>query len=357
MKALILCAGKGTRLRPLTFTNAKPLIPIANKPTIVYSLEMIKEAGITEVGIVVNPDNKRDFEETLGNGSQLGLEITYIVQKEPKGLAHAVAISEEFLKDDEFLMYLGDNLVTVDLGKFVKEFNAQNMDSFILLTPVEEPSRFGIAVMQDGKVVKVVEKPKDPPSNLAIIGVYIFKPVIFEAIKNIKPSWRGELEITDAIQWLLEKDKNVGAHIVYGWWKDTGKPEDLIEANRKVLEQLKESVNEGIIYENSSVQGNVVIGKGSRVLNSVLRGPIIIGENVLISNAYVGPYTSLGNNVTIENAELENSIILDGATVAHLETRLDSSVVGANATVINSDRKPRTIRLVVGDYSKIEIPK
>ncbi|WP_129409387.1 glucose-1-phosphate thymidylyltransferase [Marinitoga lauensis] len=357
MKALILCAGKGTRLRPLTFTNAKPLIPIANKPTIVYSLEMIKEAGINEVGIVVNPDNKKDFEETLGNGSQLGLEITYIVQEEPKGLAHAVAISEEFLKDEEFLMYLGDNLVTVDLGKFVREFNNKNMDSFILLTPVEDPSRFGIAIIDDGQVRKVVEKPKEPPSNLAIIGVYIFKPIIFEAIKNIKPSWRGELEITDAIQWLLENEKNVGAHIVYGWWKDTGKPEDLIEANRKVLEQLKESSNEGIIYENSTVHGNVIIGKGTRILNSVIRGPIIIGENVLISDAYIGPYTSIGSNVTIENAEIENSIILDRATIANLDTRLDSSVIGANATVVHSERKPKTIKLVVGDYSKIEIPK
>ncbi|GAB6188475.1 glucose-1-phosphate thymidylyltransferase [Marinitoga arctica] len=357
MKALILCAGKGTRLRPLTFTNAKPLIPIANKPTIVYSLEVIKEAGINEVGIVVNPDNKKDFEETLGNGSQLGLEITYIVQEEPKGLAHAVAISEEFLKEEEFLMYLGDNLVTVDLGKFVKDFNSQNMDSFILLTPVEDPSRFGIAVLKDDKVVKVIEKPKNPPSNLAIIGVYIFKPIIFEAIKNIKPSWRGELEITDAIQWLLENNKNVGAHIVYGWWKDTGKPQDLIEANRKILEQLKESINEGIVYENSTVQGNVVIGKGSRILNSVIRGPIIIGENVLVSDSYIGPYTSLGNNVTIESAEVENSIVLDNATIANLETRLDSSVIGANATVIHSDGKPKTIKLIVGDYSKIEIPR
>ncbi|AEX86260.1 glucose-1-phosphate thymidylyltransferase [Marinitoga sp. 1135] len=357
MKALILCAGKGTRLRPLTFTNAKPLIPIANKPTIVYSLEMIKEAGITEVGIVVNPDNKKDFEATLGTGEQLGLNITYIVQEEPKGLAHAVAISEDFLKDDEFLMYLGDNLVTVDLKKFVEEFNNENMDSFILLTPVEDPSRFGIAVLKDNKVIKVVEKPKDPPSDLAIIGVYIFKPVVFEAIKNIKPSWRGELEITDAIQWLLDNEKNVGAHIIYGWWKDTGKPEDLIEANRKILEQLKDSRNEGIVYENSSIHGNVVIGKGARILNSVLRGPIIIGDNVLISDSYIGPYTSIGTGVTIENAEIENSIILDNATIAHLETRLDSSIIGANATVVHSDRKPKTIRLVVGDYSKIEIPR
>ncbi|KLO23415.1 glucose-1-phosphate thymidylyltransferase [Marinitoga sp. 1197] len=357
MKALILCAGKGTRLRPLTFTNAKPLIPIANKPTIVYSLEMIKEAGINDVGIVVNPDNKSDFETTLGDGSSLGLNITYIVQEEPKGLAHAVAISEEFLKDEEFLMYLGDNLVTVDLGKFIKEFDNNDMDSFILLTPVEDPSRFGIAVLKDNKVIRVVEKPKDPPSNLAIIGVYIFKPIVFEAIKNIKPSWRGELEITDAIQWLLENNKNVGAHIVYGWWKDTGKPEDLIEANRKILEQLKESKNEGIVYENSSIHGNVIIGKNSRILNSVIRGPVIIGDNVLISDSYVGPYTSIGGNVTIENAELENSIILDKATIAHLETRLDSSIIGANATVISSDSKPKSIKLVIGDYSKIEIPR
>jgi len=357
MKAIVLCAGKGTRLRPLTFTNAKPLIPIANKPTIMYSLEKIKAAGITEIGIIVNPDNKKDFENVLGNGHEIGMEISYIVQENPKGLAHAVAISEEFIGDDDFLMYLGNNLVNTDLEGFIHEFKNQKHDSFVLLTPVEVPTRCGIAVMDDSKIVNVVEKPKDPPSNLAIIGVYIFNSSVFEAIKNITPSWRGELEITDAIQWLISNNKNVGAHVIYGWWKDTGKPEDLIEANRTILEKIKSKSIEGNVYENSTVRGNVVLGKGSKIVDSIIRGPAIIGENTTISNAYIGPYTSIGKEVNIEDSEIENSIILDGASITSIHPRIDYSIIGANANIMSMKKKPKSMRLVIGDYGKIEIPK
>jgi len=357
MKAIVLCAGKGTRLRPLTFTNAKPLIPVANKPTIMYSLEMIKNAGIVDVGIIVNPDNKKDFEAALGDGSRIGLNLSYHVQAEQKGLAHAASIAQEFIGEDTFLMYLGDNMITVDLGKFIKDFEEKNLDSSILLTPVEDPSRFGIAVMEEDKVVRVVEKPKEPPSNLAIVGVYIFKPMVFEGIKDLKPSARGEYEITDAIQWMISSGKTVGAKIIKEWWKDTGKPEDLIEANRVILETFKTSFIEGNVYENSVVNGNVHIGKNSKIMGSIVRGPVIIGENCTITNAFIGPYTSVGNGANIEESEIENSIILDNARISNLKSRIDSSIIGAYAKITSIERKPNSIRFVIGDYGNVEIPK
>lgn len=357
MKALILCAGKGTRLRPLTFTNAKPLIPIANKPTIMYSLEKIRDAGVTEIGLVVNSENIEDFKNVLGDGSQLGVNLSYIIQEHPKGLAHAVKVSKEFLDDDDFIMYLGDNLINFDLKNFIDQFKQGNYESFILLTSVDNPSQFGIAVMEDSKVTKVVEKPKDAPSNLAIIGVYIFTPKVFEAIENIQPSWRGELEITDAIQWLIDNSNNVGAHIVEGWWKDTGKPEDLIEANRTILSTLKEQKIEGEIRSDSSVQGMVHIGKNTKIMNSIVRGPVIIGENVTISNAYIGPYTSIGDSAHINSSEIENSIILSYANISNVYIRIESSIIGENSKIFSTERKPYSLKLVIGDYSNIQIPK
>ncbi|POZ90030.1 glucose-1-phosphate thymidylyltransferase [Petrotoga sp. SL27] len=357
MKALILCAGKGTRLRPLTFTNAKPLIPIANKPTIMYSLEKIRDAGVTEIGLVVNSENIEDFKKVLGDGSQLGIKLSYIIQEHPKGLAHAVKVSKDFLDNDDFIMYLGDNLVNFDLKNFIDQFKQGNYESFILLTSVDNPSQFGIAVMEDSKVTKVVEKPKDAPSNLAIIGVYIFTPKVFEAIQNIQPSWRGELEITDAIQWLIDNSKNVGAHIVEGWWKDTGKPEDLIEANRTILSTLKEQKIEGEIRSDSSVQGMVHIGKNTKIMNSIIRGPVIIGEDVTISNAYIGPYTSIGDSAYINSSEIENSIILSYANISNVYIRIESSIIGENSKIYSTERKPYSLKLVIGDYSNIQIPK
>ncbi len=357
MKALILCAGKGTRLRPLTFTNAKPLIPIANKPTIMYSLEKIRDAGVTEMGLVVNSENIEDFKKVLGDGSQLGIKLSYIIQEHPKGLAHAVKVSRGFLDNDDFIMYLGDNLINFDLKNFIDQFKQGNYESFILLTSVDNPSQFGIAVMEDSKVTKVVEKPKDAPSNLAIIGVYIFTPKVFEAIENIQPSWRGELEITDAIQWLIDNSNNVGAHIVEGWWKDTGKPEDLIEANRTILSSLKEQKIEGEVRSDSSVQGMVHIGKNTKIMNSIVRGPVIIGENVTISNAYIGPYTSIGDSAYVNSSEIENSIILSYANISNVYIRIESSIIGENSKIYSTERKPYSLKLVIGDYSNIQIPK
>ncbi len=355
MKAIILCAGKGTRLRPLTFTNAKQLIPVANKPVILYSIEKILAAGISEIGIIVNPENVSAFKETLGDGSDFGVHLTYIVQEEPKGLAHAVKLSEDFIGDDKFLMYLGDNMIQEDLSKFVNDFSKSDLNASILLTPVEDPSRFGIAIVDSGAIVKVVEKPKNPPSNLAIIGVYLFDHFIFEGIDNIQPSWRGELEITDAIQYLIDHDHKVQGHVVYGWWKDAGRPRDLIEANRRVLANVKNSRNLGTIDGGTSLEGPVVVEKGAEIVDSIIRGPTIIGEGALIINSYLGPYTSIGPKVTIENSEIENSILLENSTVRNVSVRIDSSIVGRNVTISNMEAKPKVHNLVVGDYSLIKL--
>ncbi len=355
MKAIVLCAGKGTRLRPLTHTTAKHLIPVANKPVLYYSLETIKSTGINEVGLIVNPQNAQVFQEVLGDGTSFGLKIEYIVQEEPRGLAHAVWVAKDFLGDEDFLMYLGDNLIMEDLRPFVEEFTENGLDASILLTPVEDPTRFGVAVMEGNRIVRVVEKPKHPPSNLAIVGVYLFKSVIFEGIKNIKPSWRGELEITDAIGWLIENGYNVKGHIIYGWWKDTGKPQDLLEANRKILETMRGVQVLGRVDEVSEIQGKVNIGEGSVIVNSMVRGPVVIGNNVVIKNSYIGPYTSIGDSVTVESCEIENSIIMEESTLMDIDTRIDSSIFGKKVKLVRSQRKPKTIKLVVGDFSSLEL--
>ncbi len=356
VKAIILCAGRGTRLRPLTFTSAKQLIPVANKPVILYSIEKIHKAGITDIAMIVNPDNIKDFQEVLGDGHDFGVHLSYIVQKEPKGLAHAVSLTEEFIDGDDFLMYLGDNLIQEDLSKFVDDFRKAHADASILLTPVEDPTRFGIAIMEGEKVTRVVEKPKTPPSNLAIIGVYMFSSKIFEGVKSIKPSWRGELEITDAIQYLIDNNGNVQGHVVYGWWKDTGRPTDLLEANRRVLSEIKTSqvltqLNDG----NYKIEGPVVIEKGVTISNTLIRGPVIIGKGASIINSYVGPYTSIGPNVTIENSEVENSIFMENSTIRDVDVRIDASIVGKNAMISSIKIKPRVHNLVVGDYSTIRL--
>ncbi len=354
MKAIILCAGKGTRLRPLTFTSAKQLIPVANKPVILYSIEKIKEVGISDIGMIVNIENISAFQEALGDGSDFGVKLSYIVQSDPKGLAHAVGTAKEFLNGDSFLMYLGDNLIQEDLSKFVKDFQEKHLNASILLTPVDEPSRFGVAVVEGDFITKVVEKPQNPPSNLAIIGVYLFDSSIFNGISNIKPSWRGELEITDAIQYLIENKYKVQGHVIYGWWKDTGRPEDLLEANRRILENIRHSRKNGTINGNSKIEGHVIIEQGAEIVNSIMRGPIIIDEGAVIINSYIGPYTSIGPKVTVENAEIENSILLENAIVRDVDVRIDASIIGKNAVVSNIERKPKVHNLVIGDYSSIK---
>ena len=355
MKAIILCAGKGTRLRPLTFTSAKQLIPVANKPVILYSIEKIKEAGINEIGMIVNTENIQAFQETLGDGSDFGIKLSYIIQVDPKGLAHAVSTAKDFLDGEPFLMYLGDNLIQENLVTFVKDFEREKLNASILLTPVDDPSRFGVAVVNGNTISKVVEKPQNPPSNLAIIGVYIFDSSIFDGIANIKPSWRGEYEITDAIQYLIEHNYKVQGHIIYGWWKDTGRPEDLLEANRRILENVKHSKKMGIINGGTKIEGHILIEEGVEIVNSVIRGPVSIDRNSTIINSYIGPYTSIGKNVIIENAEVENSILLENAVVRNLGVRIDASIIGKNANVSSIDKKPKVHNFIIGDYSSIKL--
>jgi len=335
MKGLVLSGGKGTRLRPITHTSAKQLVPVANKPILFYGLEAIAESGIKEVGIVVG-DTKNEIKSAVGDGSKFGLKVTYIEQEAPLGLAHAVKISQSFLKDDEFVMYLGE-----------KKPNSQ-----ILLAKVTNPQHFGVAELEDGRIINLVEKPKQPKSDLALVGVYMFDKNIFEAVNVIKPSLRGELEITDAIQYLVDKKYNVLPHIITGWWKDTGKLEDMLEANRIILDTL-ESKNLGKV-ENSSIEGKVILQKNAEIKNSTIRGPVIIGENCRISNSYIGPFTSVYFNTVIENSEIEHSIVLENSKIKEVK-RIEDSLIGQNVEILKSEKKPHAYRIMVGDSSRIEI--
>ncbi|MGB9790829.1 MAG: glucose-1-phosphate thymidylyltransferase [Thermotoga caldifontis] len=355
MKGLVLCAGKGTRLRPLTYTTAKHLIPIANRPVILYTLEFMKNAGVTDVAIVVSPENEVLFRETLQDGSHFGMHIEYIVQPQPKGIAHAVYISREFLDDEPFLLVLGDNLVFEDISGVVKSFESEKVDGYILLARVKDPRAYGVAVVENQRVVHVEEKPKEPKSDLAIVGVYLFRPIIFHAIENIKPSWRGELEITDAIGYLVEKGYSVKAHTIQGWWKDTGKPEDLLEANRRILDTIEDGQCAGKIDETTTIQGRVCVGKGSIIVGSLIRGPVVIGEDCKIVNSYVGPYTSIGNRVALENCEVENSILMDESKISNLSGRIDSSLIGKGVRISQNGRLPKAMKFVVGDLSSLEL--
>jgi glucose-1-phosphate thymidylyltransferase len=355
MKGLILSGGFGTRLRPLTYTGAKQLIPIANKPIIYYGIEALAAVGINEIGIVVG-DTGQEVRDIVGNGDKWKVKIEYIPQDAPLGLAHAIKISRDFIGDDPFVMYLGDNILKDNLSHLVKQFQKNQPNALILLTEVTNPQEFGVAVVDDkGAVKKLIEKPKDPPSNLALVGIYLFDKEIFKAIENIKPSWRNELEITDAIQWLLDKNCQVESQTVEGWWKDTGKPEDIIDANLLILEDIEAS-NQGKVVD-SSINGRVRIEKGALIEKSTIRGPAIIGEKARIIRAYVGPFSSIGNNVRIENSEVECSVIMDGAIVCNLERRIDRSILGKNVVIEQLDESPRTHKFILGDQSYVEIKK
>lgn len=353
MKGLVLSGGTGTRLRPITHTSAKQLIPIANKPVLFYVLEQIKEAGIKEVGIVVG-ETKKEVMEAVGDGSRFGLKTTYIEQEAPLGLAHAVKISRDFLKDEDFVMFLGDNLVKDGIKKFVDEFKAEKPNSLILLARVPEPQRFGVAELSDGKVIRLVEKPRIPPSDLALVGVYLFDKNIFKAVDNIKPSFRGELEITDAIQYLIDKGFEVKPHIIDGWWKDTGKLEDILEANRIMLSEIKRKIK-GKVDSESEIVGEVIIEKGAEVIRSTVRGPAIIGENSRIEDSFIGPFTSIYYETYIIKSEVEHSVILEKVKLNGV-TRLEDSLIGRAVTISKSPRRPKAFRFLVGDQSNIEIP-
>jgi glucose-1-phosphate thymidylyltransferase len=353
MKGLILSGGKGTRLYPLTYTRAKQMIPVANKPVLLRVIEAIREAGVEEIGIVVG-QTAPEIEAALGDGSQWGVKLTYIPQDSPDGLAHAVKISQDFLQGDSFVMFLGDNVIQGGISKLIRDFADNDWNSQIVLKEVDNPQSFGVAKLKDdGGIEYLVEKPKDPPSNLALVGIYMFDPAIFEAVNSIKPSARGELEITDAIQWLIDKGYSVYPHVHKGWWIDTGKPIDMLEANSHVLEEITPSIDDSATIENSDVDSRVTVQAGAKIINSVVRGPTIIGENTVIENSYVGPFTSIYHNVTVANCEIERSIILENSRVMNIGQIMRDSMIGRNANVQRGEAKPSGLKMNLGDHSNI----
>lgn len=353
LKGLILSGGKGTRLRPITHTSAKQLVPVANKPVLFYGIEAMAHAGITEIGIIIAPETGDEIREAAGDGSQFGVAITYIPQSAPLGLAHAVLTAEEFLGDSAFVMYLGDNLLQGGIDELVADFKANEPDAMILLTPVPDPEHYGVAELEDGRVVALAEKPLEPKTDLALVGVYLFTPLIHEAAKAIEPSARGELEITDAIQWMVDQGKRIDPHIVQGWWKDTGRVADMLEANRLVLDTLERRIEGEII--DSEVEGRVVIEAGAVVTRARVLGPAIIGARARLSDCYIGPYTAIAEDCVVQGAEVEYSILLAGSSVRNLDGRMEASLLGKDAGILRGDRQPRAHRFVVGDHSTIEI--
>ncbi|HWQ20814.1 MAG TPA: glucose-1-phosphate thymidylyltransferase, partial [Methanotrichaceae archaeon] len=345
-----LSGGSGTRLRPLTYSQQKQLIPVANMPVLFYAIEDIIEAGISDIGIILGP-NKEQVIETV-KSADWNADIEFIYQGDPKGLAHTILVAEEFL-DDDFVMYLGDNILRDGIAEHKKMFCTQNNDARVLLTKVEDPQRFGVADLnEDGSIRRLVEKPKVPPSNYALVGVYFFKSIIIEACKEIKPSWRNELEITDAIQWLIENGYRVDASFVEGWWKDTGKPEDIFEANRLILDDIKSrSLGQA---ENSRIMGRVVLEEGTEIRDSIIKGPCIIGRGSAISGSYIGPYTAIGSDCRISGTEVEDSIIMDGSNILNAG-RIVESLIGRNVRIHECDSKPKGYRLIVGDNSDLSL--
>jgi glucose-1-phosphate thymidylyltransferase len=359
LKGLILSGGKGTRLRPITHTSAKQLVPVANKPVLFYGIEAMAAAGVGEIGVVIAPETGEEIRQAAGDGSAFGVRIEYIVQDEPLGLAHAVLTAESFLGDSPFVMYLGDNLLQGGISDLVAAFREHEPDALILLTPVPDPQNYGVAELADapagevGSVRKLVEKPSQPATDLALVGVYMFTAQIHDAARAIAPSPRGELEITDAIQQLVDSGSRVEPHIVRGWWKDTGRLDDMLEANRLILDNLTERVEGELI--DSQVDGRVVIEAGARLERTTVRGPAIVGAGAQLRDCYIGPYTAIGENCQISSAEVEHSILLEGSSVCDLDGRMESSLLGRNVTVRRGDRQPRAYRFMVGDNSDISI--
>lgn len=355
LKGLILSGGKGTRLRPLTYTRAKQLIPIAGKPNLFYALEDLLEAGIHDIGVILSPETGDEVRAALGDGSRWGVRLTYIVQEAPLGIAHAVKTAQGFLGESPFVLYLGDNLLSGGIKHLVEEYRQTRPEAIVLLTPVEDPRAFGVVVLDGaGKVVRLLEKPKDPPSNLALVGVYLFSPAIHSIINRLKPSARGEYEITEAIQGLVDEGKKVVAHQVRGWWKDTGKPEDLLDANRLALSGLTRRV-EGELAD-SQVVGEVVVEPGARIVRSTVRGPAYVGAGAHIEDSFIGPYTAIGKDAKVIASEVEYSILMDEAQVYRLPYRLDSSVLGQGVVVDGQGNARRhTLQLVLGDRSRVRL--
>lgn len=355
MKGLVLVAGKGTRLRPLTNTGPKHLIPLAGKPMMQYAIEHLINANIKKIGVVVGY-MKNKIIEYLTKNKKLNAKFEFIIQEPQLGLAHAVAVSKEYVGDEPFVVYLGDNIFKEGIAKYVKEFETSDYDAMILLTKVKNPSRFGVAEIKDGKLVRLIEKPKIPPSDLALVGVYFFRHTIFEAISHLKPSWRGELEITDAIQWLINNNYKVHYEIISGWWKDTGKPEDLLEALYMILDDIDQTTNNGEIEDGAKIIGRVFIGKRTIIRSgSIIRGPTYIGENSIIGpNTYIGPYTSIENNVRISGGEISSSLVMDNCIIELGEKdRIIDSIIGKGCTIRKDDKKRKGLQLILGETSSI----
>ena len=354
IKALVLAGGRGTRLRPITHTSAKQLVPIANKPILFYGLEAIRDAGIVDVGIIVG-DTHREIQEAVGDGSAFGLKVTFIQQDAPLGLAHAVKIADKYIGKEPFVMYLGDNLIMGGIRDFVAEFQKNKPNAQILLARVDNPSDFGVAELADGRVVHLEEKPDNPKTDLALVGVYMFDATVFEAVDSIQPSGRNELEITDAIQQLIDSGRDVRAHEVVGWWKDTGRLEDILEANRMLLEAIERDIR-GEVDGASRIDGNVVVEEGAEIEASVLRGPLVIGRGTKVAKSYVGPFTSIYHDVVVQNSEIEHSIILENSRIVNLGQRMEKSLVGKNVEIVKSATMPKAYRFMLGDASRIEVP-
>jgi glucose-1-phosphate thymidylyltransferase len=355
MKALILAGGKGTRLKPITHTIPKQLLPVANKPIMFYVLDQIREAGITEIGIIISPETGAYIREAVGDGSRWNSQITYIPQANPMGLAHAVKTAQPFLGDSTFLMFLGDNLIEGGVKSFVQDFGSHSPDAMVLLKEVPDPRLFGVAELNGkGEVIHLVEKPKEPKTNLALVGIYLFTPLIHKAIAKIKPSWRGELEITDAIQKLLDMGKKVRSHILTGWWLDTGKKDDLLEANRVVLDSLLKRDVRGEIDAKSKIVGRVEIKEGAKVENSTIRGPVSIAEECQIRNSFIGPFTSIGAGTVIEDSSVSHSVILENSRIYRIE-RLEDSLIGTRVELKRADERFNAVKIFVGCDSSLEL--
>jgi glucose-1-phosphate thymidylyltransferase len=355
LKGLILSGGAGTRLRPITHTSAKQLVPVANKPVLFYGIEALVEAGISEIGIIIAPETGGEIREAAGDGSQFGARITYIEQDAPSGLAHAVLTAEDFIGQSPFVMYLGDNLLRDGIIELVEAFRANDPDALILLTKVPDPESYGVAELDsEDRVVRLIEKPKDPPSDLALVGVYMFESSIFDAARAIEPSERGELEITDAIQRLIDSGKRVEPHIVKGWWKDTGRLADMLEANRLVLEDIEPRSDGELI--DCQVEGKVVIEAGAKLERTTVRGPAVIGAGSRLVDSYIGPYTAIDRDVQVTGSEIEHSIVLAGSQISNLEARMEGSLLGRDVKLSRSNGMPKTLKFLVGDNADISIP-
>jgi glucose-1-phosphate thymidylyltransferase len=356
LKGLVLVAGKGNRLRPLTYTGAKQLVPIANRPILFYAIDQIVEAGVSDIALIISPETGDQVRAAVGDGASFGATVRYIEQPQPGGIAQAIGMAREAMGDAPFVTFLGDNFLTEGITSHVAEFAVSDADAGVLLKQVPNPQELGVAEFDGERLVRVVEKPKEPPSDLALTGVYLFRPRVFEAIAAIRPSPRGELEITDAIQWLIDHGGRVRADIATGEWIDTGKHDDLLAANRLILERLRDDRSGGAVDEASKLHGRVVLQPGCTIVNSIVSGPAIIGERTRIENAYVGPFTSIGPDCVVTDSEISGSVVMEQTTIDRMGQRIEHSLIGRNVSLRAGDGKPRSFQMVLGDYSKLQVP-